>query len=700
MRLRVALLSFLATYLFFYEYLPPWKTIHLFGDIEGYHYPLYTYAQRALHERRLPEWDAGVYSGISFVGNPQAALFYPPNWIVYFVNRHRTGVRYWTIEAMELFHYWIAFLIAWLWLREEMRTQTAALLGAAIFTFAGYRVSEIQHLGAICAHTWYPLGLWGVSQAVRQKRWRPLWKTAAASALCLLAGYPPTWFVLCVCCVVYALALDGWRMAMRSTAALAFSLLLAMVQLAPILEAALMKFKEQMYGGVGLAGGAFFYLQFLLPNYYDQSRGAARFAPPPETYLYLGAPALIGIGWLIARRQWRPVWPALAILGVSLLVILNPGYLLSSVMLSLPVIAEACRDWNFLAAVSLSGVMLAAAGVDGIVSQPPHRFVWPCVAAAAAWSVRLWMVWKSGGHFATGWWTVAEAAVTASILYALLRAPKRGIVVAATLFTVWMELKVYGTSRRFNAADGNVDKQLAADVRTGGADFVGIDRSVYAQLLRDVDYRIVSDEGPHGTELRFAGLSTPAGFDPFLPAQYRAAVERYTPFETPREFRFLWNNPQMMDDFAVRYVLTAERTAAREKLLAHPRFRLMEPATGFYSVFEYLAPRPAYRFDAGMARRITWTAGQRVFEVRSDRGGGFHHLEQYFPGWRAYVDGGRVSIERVRTTFQGIQVPPGRHVVEFRYQSMALRAGAVVSAMSVFALLAWLGMKGFCRCRR
>jgi hypothetical protein len=43
-RPRIAFLSLIATYAFFYEYLPPLKTVHLYSDIAGYHYPLQRYA--------------------------------------------------------------------------------------------------------------------------------------------------------------------------------------------------------------------------------------------------------------------------------------------------------------------------------------------------------------------------------------------------------------------------------------------------------------------------------------------------------------------------------------------------------------------------------------------------------------------------------------------------------------------------------
>jgi len=74
----VAALSLVFTYLFFLDYLPPFKRVHVPYDLHGFHYPLADYAFQSLRNGQFPEWDPALYCGITFVGNVQAALFYPP----------------------------------------------------------------------------------------------------------------------------------------------------------------------------------------------------------------------------------------------------------------------------------------------------------------------------------------------------------------------------------------------------------------------------------------------------------------------------------------------------------------------------------------------------------------------------------------------------------------------------------------------
>ncbi|MBL8174305.1 MAG: YfhO family protein [Bryobacterales bacterium] len=681
MRLRVALLSLLATWLFFFEYLPPKKKVHFFSDIEGYHYPLFTYAHQALREGRIPEWDWSIYSGMSFVGNPQNPVLYPPNWLVFALNATRPGVRFTSMEAVLILHFWIAFVLAWLWLRARFPNEIAALLGAGVFAVGGYALAEAQHMGAICAYAWFPLALWGVED----KRW---WKTALGASLCLLAGYPPVWLVLAVAVMTYALCRRTWREAIFG---LVFSVLLAAVSLGPALEASTLKMKEKIYGG-GIPGGAFFFTEYFLPNYYDQSHASGRLGLEQETYLYLGAAGLLGIAAVFLFRAWRAALPGFAIAAVSLLLMENPGRFIESIADRLPFASELMREWNFLAALSAAAAILTAAGWDALWRRMTVlSSKWIAHAAAAAsfcWCLRQWLLWRRDGvGFASGWWTLAEVAAALLIAAMLAATRTHRMSIVMLLLFVWVEYKTYGAGRRFNSMEGNLDRNFAEDMRTGGKDFTGIDPAVFALMRRNRHYRIALDDGPHGTDVRHYGLLTPQGFDPFLPIAYRDAVEKFVPFETNRLFRIDPLNEAMLEAFAVRYIIADPNSQNLPKMLASPRYRLLQPATSYYRVVEYAGARPAYRFDSGSVEVTAWSPELRRFRASSSTGGVFQLIEQHFPGWTATIDGADAPIARARIAFQQIQLPPGEHTVEFRFRSKGLRIGFAITAAAALALL-------------
>jgi uncharacterized membrane protein YfhO len=59
-----------------------------------------------------------------------------------------------------------------------------------------------------------------------------------------------------------------------------------------------------------------------------------------------------------------------------------------------------------------------------------------------------------------------------------------------------------------------------------------------------------------------------------------------------------------------------------------------------------------------------------------------------FPGWKVTVDGKDADLHRVDYLLRGTSLPPGRHRVEFRYQPLSFRAGALVSLIALLGLIA------------
>lgn len=62
---------------------------------------------------------------------------------------------------------------------------------------------------------------------------------------------------------------------------------------------------------------------------------------------------------------------------------------------------------------------------------------------------------------------------------------------------------------------------------------------------------------------------------------------------------------------------------------------------------------------------------------------------QFYPGWKAYVDGQPATALRVNYAFLGVAVPSGAHTIEFAYQPNSWRWGMIASSV---ALLLWGGL--------
>jgi len=53
----------------------------------------------------------------------------------------------------------------------------------------------------------------------------------------------------------------------------------------------------------------------------------------------------------------------------------------------------------------------------------------------------------------------------------------------------------------------------------------------------------------------------------------------------------------------------------------------------------------------------------------------------WYPGWRAVVDGADRPIERADYAFSAVELPPGEHTVEFRYEPNSFALGVAISAL-------------------
>ena len=687
----VAALSFVFTYLFFIDYLPPLRRVHIPFDLEGFHYPLTDYAFQAIRHGRFPEWDPTIYCGLSFVGNIQAALFYPPTWLLFLTNFGHETLSYLSLQCFVFLHVWLAFLLCYLWLNHRGLAQLASVLGAGVFAYSGYMLNHLQHLGLVTGWAWIPLALWGIDEAIEQRHWRPLWKVTVASALCFLAGYPPTWVVFALCAVGYAAW--RWKVAVGVIVALAASLLLAAVQLLPSIQASSMKTFDPRYGPGWRNPEA--YVAYFVPNYFDFGLHHVPSQHWGGDYLYLGASAFLGLLALVRRPRWRDLIPTLSVLAVCLVMATNPFNLVRSTIRHSDLLFQICRDWYFLAGLTLAAASLAALGLDDLLRRkrrPVPGWLTPLIIGLlVAWSIRQMLLWLPlGSDFPTGWKSGVAPAITLALFSLAIfilpaeRGALRAALGTALLVTVGVDYKVFGTGKWFDAAEGNGF--------TSYRSFPGLDDTIYRQLRDNYQYRIALDvTAPFPLELRHYGLQTPQGFDPMLTTNYQKLIATTEHARTNVEIDIDPANEAALVLLGVRFFVTSEGGPLYKRLSIDPNFRLLPPRTSFYRTFEFTKARPPYGWIStggeATAHCVRWEPEDREFVVGSENGGRFTLAEQFDPGWQATIDRSPAVIQRWSDAFQALIVPPGEHRVAFRFRSRPLRTGVCMSLLAVALLV-------------
>jgi hypothetical protein len=636
-----------------------------------------------------------------FAANTQAALFYPPVWLLFLTNAGREHLSFWSLQEFVFLHLWLAAVLCFLWLRLRVSV-VAATFGAGIFAYSGYMMLQLQHLGFVAGLAWLPLGFMGIDEAAEQRHWRPLWKLVAASAMCFLAGYVPLFVVFAVCVFSYALfrRAPSWP-ALGTLAALGFSLLICMVQLLPAADLAATKEPENRYGG-GITAPAF-YLSYLIPNLYRFGMDVPVGTHLGQEYLYLGAPAVVGLLLLLLHRHGsvpEGMYPLIGTLAVGASFLINPFGVVSAFVNLSELAAQVCRDWYFLAAIPLPVAGLAAFGIDRVLRE--HASNWPAwtavtyAAVALAWSCLGLILWlPGGGNLSEGWASAIDAAVQLVLVAAglfLLRFHsgfQRTLLLAVLFTSTAIDYKIHGTSKRFNATT-----QTPA---WSNGRFEALDPAVLAHMRAGGGRVAVDTTGPFPQLMRHVSLTTPQGFDPFLTSQYKRLVEDLGgEFYTNWEFVLHPANREALRILGVRYIISAEQGSLFDELVSDPAFRLLQPSLLFYKVFEYRDAAPLYGWSGGAAgdiEAVRWEPERRV--LRFPAAGEPRTLyvsEQWSPEWTATVDGRPATVEKWRGALQAVIVPAAGSRLELVHRPRKLWIGAAVSGVSLglLGVLLWM----------
>jgi len=85
---------------------------------------------------------------------------------------------------------------------------------------------------------------------------------------------------------------------------------------------------------------------------------------------------------------------------------------------------------------------------------------------------------------------------------------------------------------------------------------------------------------------------------------------------------------------------------------------------------------------------ITKYSNEQVnIKVQTDENGYLVLLDQYYPGWKAFVDGKETEIFPTDYVFRSVYISKGNHEVEFIYDPLSYKAGKWISGITLFILI-------------
>lgn len=339
-------------------------------DTQTYFYPYWAATFDGLRSGRIPLWNPDLFMGAPFLANPQAAVFYLPNWLLLGLSAERA------ISVALMLHVAWAAAGTLALARVALRLGWApAATGAAVFAFGGYFVAQSGHVNQVSATAWLPWLVLALERALAGER-RAWLALPPVTALMLLAGHPQVAYMSLLFGLVYALTLGGaclgttWRrralgagrgLLAWGTAAVG-GVLLAAVQLLPTLELSRLGIRS---GGLPLHEAASFslpgeeFLSAVLPTF-------TRLPSSTEFVAHIGLSGIIlaVLGVAARPRQARTVL-LIATLAAALLLAVGPATPLFAVAHRLVPGFDLFRvppRWLLLGI--LAAALLAAQGAD------------------------------------------------------------------------------------------------------------------------------------------------------------------------------------------------------------------------------------------------------------------------------------------------------------------------------------------------
>jgi hypothetical protein len=187
-------------------------------------------------------------------------------------------------------------------------------------------------------------------------------------------------------------------------------------------------------------------------------------------------------------------------------------------------------------------------------------------------------------------------------------------------------------------------------------------RLLNVRYLVECEARAQAIPPPPDLRLVFRSAQSDPNFGALLVYEFPAALPRVMLLQN---YAVVPDAKAIIDSISLRH----RDVAAGTWLMEDPKLRLGPVAGGHANIVSYGLNRVIIDVD---------TPGPALLRL----------ADLWYPDWKAYVDGRPTPVLRADYLLRAVAVPAGRHRVEFRYESAAVRNGLLLSLASLLVVLA------------
>ena len=712
----------------------------ILADVVRMMYPWRTLSFDLLKQGILPLWNIYAFSGNPLAANLQSAVFYPLNIFFLFLNPQTAWITYIMIQPI------LATSFMYLFIRSIGLSRLAALFAGIGFAFLGYL--DVWFEMGIIGHAalWFPLIMWGMTRFMDTKKALFLVISAVGITCSLLSGHPQTTAYILIFSFAYFFYV-GWdkltkRQLILGLLILGLGITLGGIQIVPTYELLSHSVQDK------ITATRIFH-KFITPPSHIAMLFAPDFFGNPATnnfwgkdygefMSYSGIVVLLVafIGFFTQIKQ-KLVRLSLIIAIIAFLVAYVP-FIANLLFLSpIPLLnTELPSRTVFLAAMGF--VLASAYGVESIQTMKLRKLIPPIIFFLCIYVV-LWII-AFTMHV-----DPANVSVTKhNIILPTIIAFIAGFAILLRKYTkhffiLWIIL--------FACMGFEYSYFLNKYLPLAPAQYMFPQHPLITKLqqVSPPDRVYGYDTANIATNLPVAWrLQSPEGYDPLYIKNYSelmdAGATGQLETDLPRSDALLPNSLPKQDSYnkqvllnllGVRYVLDKDDTAPKN-LQPNPdrfppnRFSLMyqnykwkiyqnkmalprafvaynyavitDKAQAIKTIFDPTFPyrqkllittAPSFAAQTAQATpaKITdYSANEVEIETNTKKTGLLFLSDNFYPGWQATVDGKPSNILLADYSFRAVEVPAGKHTVEFEYKPMSFYVGTIVTLLSAVIL--------------
>ena len=639
-------------------------------DLVSYHFSMKHIVREAVRSGEFPYWNPYYSAGQPLAANPVYELFYPPQWLVYFLPFA------YAYQLHIVIHFFIAAIGMFLLIRSFGVKPPAAALGAAAFVFGGPYLSLSSKLPFLFSISWMPLVLLLVRRTIDRFTIGRAFAAGAVMALQLIVGEPTivlqTWALIAGYAIV--IGRGRWRpVLMPIVTSGAIAALLAAVQVLPAIDFARDTVRSRGLTYAAVADWSFPFARvagFILPSLKVVYPGRSL---PFLFEVYLGALfVVLAIAGVVAGVRGR--WLFVAAFCLSVFVAMGDNTPLLRLLYNLKLASFLRYPEKFILTTAFVLAIWSAIVIQKLLDcdRPVTRSV---IIVASVWAfVSLFL----------GVINIGRAGVV--LVAVVIVAGRRGAWRPALLAVVAVADLWFGTRAAVPRMPAAFFDPPALESQLNGG-----------RIFHDAAWAVWNDDpiaseyfGDIGHDRFWWMLRNGECWNLAAAWSHALALEPdidATSLKNTDDFRMAFNLAHLrgadapylrMANVGAKIVFktlddSTRNAAANDPVHFTPVTVIPIETTPRYSFVSPDRGQVLASAEGWNHIKLTVRADGRAFLVASVTG------HKY---WRATIDGQDAPIVPANIAFQGVIVPAGTHTIEWRYRNPLVAIGGVITLLT------------------